>query len=423
VQNKLALNSTYTLTANLLVALSNWLLLVIIAKKFPDEFLGQFVICLSLISPIFLLLSLKLRTVIVVDFSNENTLEQYIGTRLITSTLALVLCISVGSYLFEDIPMWLFLLVSIYKFADSCSELSYSFSQRTGRFLYVACSQGSRSILSIATMLVLAITTGSSLITIIGWTLTAILFSFVDLIFANKFRQQENGAGINWCSLMAIFTNFQTCWKMTKKYYPMSIGLVMGALFVYIPTYVIENSINIEAAGRFAAVSYFLTAGGVLVNSLSQAVSPKFSGLIQQGSLEGYRKLTLGMCAIGLAIGFVAVLVALVWGQFFLTLFYNAQIGTLGDELVWILIAASIRYVYIFIGTSMNSIKAFNIQTKIYSVGTSIVLLGCLWLVPLFGMVGAAYAMVIATAVECIIFVFSFNRAYRTLVHKRHLNA
>jgi O-antigen/teichoic acid export membrane protein len=287
VQNKLALNSTYTLTANLLVALSNWLLLVIIAKKFPDEFLGQFVICLSLISPIFLLLSLKLRTVIVVDFSNENTLEQYIGTRLITSTLALVLCISVGSYLFEDIPMWLFLLVSIYKFADSCSELSYSFSQRTGRFLYVACSQGSRSILSIATMLVLAITTGSSLITIIGWTLTAILFSFVDLIFANKFRQQENGAGINWCSLMAIFTNFQTCWKMTKKYYPMSIGLVMGALFVYIPTYVIENSINIEAAGRFAAVSYFLTAGGVLVNSLSQAVSPKFSGLIQQGCCSG----------------------------------------------------------------------------------------------------------------------------------------
>ena len=112
------------------------------------------------------------------------------------------------------------------------------------------------------------------------------------------------------------------------------------------------------------------------------------------------------------------IVVAIVFGEFFLRLFYNAEIALLSAELIWVLIAAAIRYVYIFIGTAMNALKQFHVQTYIYSVGTLSVLISCLLLVPSQGTLGAAKAMVIATLVEGILFAYFFWKN----LHKRQLS-
>jgi O-antigen/teichoic acid export membrane protein len=114
------------------------------------------------------------------------------------------------------------------------------------------------------------------------------------------------------------------------------------------------------------------------------------------------------MCLVGATIGLAGVIVACLFGHFFLLLFYNENIAQLSSEMVWILAAAAIRYIYIFIGTAMNSLKQFNTQTIIYTIGTASVLVACLVLVPTQGTLGAAKAMVIATAAECILFIFFF---------------
>jgi O-antigen/teichoic acid export membrane protein len=418
MSSSLTKNAVLTLFANLSFALTNWLLLVIIAKEYDPVFLGQFVLALSVISPIFLLFSLKLRTLLVVDLDGEYTSEQYLGTRLFTNTIGLLLALLIGVLFYQNIPLILFLLIALYKWFDGWSELFYAYYHRSGCFKTATISQCLRSLFSIMVIIIMAQTSLSALWMIVGWVLISGLFSIIDALFFAKIRFRLDSTATRWLALFNPFYWYKSPLLIAKKYYTLGLALVVGAMFVYIPNFVIEKYSGIAAAGQFAAVSYFLIAGGILIHSVSQASSPRLASLAKAGDWQSFTSLTTKMCLIGAAIGLSGIVVAIVFGEFFLRLFYNAEIAKLSTELIWVLIAAAIRYVYIFIGTAMNALKQFQVQTYIYTVGTLSVLISCLLLVPSQGTLGAAKAMVIATLFEGILFAYFFWKN----LHKRQLS-
>lgn len=410
MSSNLAKNSILTLLANLSFSLTNWLLLVVIAKVYDAAFLGQFVLALSILSPVFLLSSLKLRTLIVVDVDTEYSLEQYLGTRLLLSSIGLILSILLGISFFNNVSFSLLLLIGVYKWCDSWCELFYAYYHRIGRFDTATFSQCGRSVLSMSVILIIALISDSAILMVSGWVATTVVFSIVDTVIFTNLRRRGESVSTNWISLLSVQYAVRTPLRILKQYYTLSISLVVGALFVYIPNFVIEKYSGIEAAGEFAAVSYFLIAGGLLIHSVSQASSPRLAVFAKQENWKGLITLTFKMCLIGAAIGVSGVIVALVAGKFFLELFYNPEIALLSEELTWVLVAAAIRYIYIFIGTAMNALKQFHTQTYIYAVGTLCVLVACLFWVPEYGSLGAAKAMVFATCMECILFGFFFWR-------------
>ena len=119
MKKSLAVHSSFSLIANLLFAACNWLLLVIIAKQFSNLFLGQFVMALSIVSPIFLLANLKLRTILVVVLTATHSTETYLSTRFTTNLIAFSLSLIVGGWGFSDVPIQLFILIGLYKCFDS----------------------------------------------------------------------------------------------------------------------------------------------------------------------------------------------------------------------------------------------------------------------------------------------------------------
>jgi O-antigen/teichoic acid export membrane protein len=404
----LAKNSLLTLVANLSFAFTNWLLIVVLAKMNDAQFLGQFVLTLSVVSPIFLFFSLKLRTLLVVDLENEYSLEQYLGTRLIASSIALLVVLILGASFFKNVPLSLFLIIGTFKCFDALSELFYAYYHRSGHFMVATLSQSARSLLCIAAIFLCVYLDTTPLGIIIGWVATSSLFCLVDTVIFTQFRKKKDGVQTAWLQMFNLRFCYYAHKQIFKKYYTLSISLMVGALFVYIPNFVLEKYVGIKAAGQFAAVSYFLVAGGLLINSVSQASAPKLSALVKANDWHNFASLTLKMCSVGATIGLAGIIVAYLFGHFFLLLFYNANIAQLSTELVWILTAAAIRYIYIFIGTAMNSLKQFNTQTNIYLVGTVSVLVISLILVPMQGTLGAAKAMVIATSIECVLFIFFF---------------
>jgi O-antigen/teichoic acid export membrane protein len=100
-------------------------------------------------------------------------------------------------------------------------------------------------------------------------------------------------------------------------------------------------------------------------------------------------------------------------GAFFLALFYTPQIAQYQDVLTVLMLAAAVRYIYIFLGTALASIQRFTIQTKIYAVGLSAMAVACYLLIPEHGLLGAAYAMLIATVVEFILFALTIKSQIR----------
>ena len=295
MSSSLTKNAVLTLFANLSFALTNWLLLVIIAKEYDAVFLGQFVLALSVISPIFLLFSLKLRTLLVVDLDGEYTSEQYLGTRLFTNTMGLLLALIIGVLFYQNIPLVLFLLIALYKWFDGWSELFYAYYHRSGHFKTATISQCLRSLLSIMVIIILAQTSLSALWMILGWVLISGLFSIIDAVFFTKMRFQLDSTATRWLTLLKPFYWYQSPLLIVKKYYTLGLALVIGAMFVYIPNFVIEKYSGIAAAGQFAAVSYFLIAGGILIHSVSQASSPHLASLAKAGDWQSFTSLTTKM--------------------------------------------------------------------------------------------------------------------------------
>ena len=58
----------------------------------------------------------------------------------------------------------------------------------------------------------------------------------------------------------------------------------------------------------------------------------------------------------------------------------------------------------------MNALKQFKLQTQIAFVGTSIIFASCFVLVPIYGTLGAAIAMFMATCIELLLYLFRFYR-------------
>jgi len=383
---------------------------MIIAKQFTAVFLGEFILALSVTTPIFLFFSFKMRTIIIVN--STYNVEQYLNARFIANSFALILCLFIGAIYFPDIPYIIFILLCIYKWCDSWSEMSYSYFHKYGLFSKVSLSQGCRSALSILTFTIASLNFTSPLITLASWVFVTFVFSYIDvknIVRHNILKNTPIKLFSTFTSKVLLIESF----NLYKKYLTLSASLLVGSLFIYIPNFVIEKYISIESAGQFAAISYFLIAGGLVVSSISQAALPYFSKTVSSYNSDSFFRLTIVLCLTGACIGVLGLTVAIFVGEHILSFFYNTNISNKSIELNWIMAAAGIKYIYIFVGTAMNSLNLFHIQTKIYMASTISLLFLCLFLVPLQGTLGAAKSMFWVTCIEFTLFVIAFIHNYK----------
>lgn len=403
-----------TTVANIAHAAAQWLLLIIIVKQFDDLILGQLVLTLSIISPVFLLFSFKLRTLVVTDYHNERHFEQYLHARFFAQSIAIILLVIISPWLLSNVYASIIISVIIFKIGDGSSELCYSYFHKQQKFKRAALSQTIRSFFTITMLLCASLFTQDIHITFFTWALTTIFFSLIDLYTVKSvIAEQEKRTFHLWATCKSIGSLVQSL-TIYKKYWPISVSILFSAMFVYIPNYTLEYFTGTESVGHFAAISYFLVAGGIIIHSLSQAVTPKLSHLYHQRKYSAFIRTTQILMLAGASIGLIGLGFAHFIGEWLLRLIYNDAIALLTDELQLIIIASMIRYSYNFLGSALNALKCFNQQALVYGTGSLMLLISCIILVPSLGTKGAAISMIIACAVEmlimCIIFYVQWKK-------------
>lgn len=404
----LAKNSAFTLVANLSLALSNWLLLVILTKYFPAKSLGEVVISLSVLSPFFLFSSFKLRTLLVVDLENEYPVVQYFNARFLANTVALLLSPILWFVFLSDVTGVIFCAVVAYRWFDAWCELCYSYMQRIQSFKQMSKSQTLRSVVSTVALVVSSWLFQSIQITLLSWVLTVAAFALKDLWLVSRLVKQNEEQVFPLTLMTGKLSYYIQSLSIYKQYITVSFALMFSSLFVFIPNYFLKAYSGLESAGQFAAVSYVLVAGSLLITSVSQVASPMFSRLLIDNQRRAYFRLAIRMCFFGLALGAVGLSVTVLFGEWILGFVYNPEFELLAPELNWIMAAAMVRYSYIFLGTSMNALKLFKFQTQIGFAGTAVILAVCFVLVPDYGTLGAAISMFAATCVELLLYLLRF---------------
>ena len=127
-------NFSWTFIGNAVYAASQWGMLVVLAKLGSPEMVGQFTLGLAVTAPIVMLTNLQLDIVQATDAKKQYAFSDYLGLRLIGTTIALVAIAMVTLWTGYSLQTSLvILLVGLAKAFESVSDIFHGLIQQHER--------------------------------------------------------------------------------------------------------------------------------------------------------------------------------------------------------------------------------------------------------------------------------------------------
>jgi O-antigen/teichoic acid export membrane protein len=393
-------NFSWTFIGNAVYAACQWGMLVVLAKLGSSEMVGQFTLGLAVTAPVIMLTNLQLRAIQATDAKKQYLFSDYLGLRLLSTTLALIAIATItliSGYQWET--SLVILLVGLAKAFESISDVYYGLIQQHERMDRMAMSlmiKGPLSLLLLGMGIYISHhLVGGVLGLILAWAAVLVGYDIRSSIFILNNGTSERGAlHPRW--------NLKTLSRLVWLALPMGLVMMLISLNDSIPRYIIARYLGEQQLGIFAAMAYLMVAGNMVVLALGQSASPRLAKYYATGDRKAFSTLLVKLAGIGAVLGGVAVLVALIGGRELLTLLYKPEFAQQADLFVWLMVAAGIGYVASFLGYGMTAARYFRIQIPLFASATGMSAVTCLCLIPTRGLQAAAIALVLSAIVQIV---------------------
>ncbi|MDJ0737198.1 MAG: oligosaccharide flippase family protein [Nostocaceae cyanobacterium] len=397
-------NFSWTFLGNGVYAACQWGMLMVLAKLGTPEMLGQFTLGLAITAPIIMFTDLELRVVQATDAKKEYLFNDYLGLRLIGVGLALsiVAVITLTSGYGRETSL-VILLLGMAKVFESMSDVFHGLLQQHERMDRIAISLMIKGPLSL-----LMLGTGVYISGSIIWGTLGLLLAWIGVFISYDIRN----SALIFNQIPKPRWHFPTLKKLVLLALPLGFVMMLISLNTNIPRYFIEQYLGERELGIFAAIAYLMVAGNMVVLALGESASPRLAKYYSEGNSIGFRKLLLKLVGMAVLLGSAIVVVALVTGREILTLLYRPEYGEYQNLFVWLMVAAGIGYVSSFLGYGITAARYFRVQIPLFTIVTSISGVACFWLLPKFGLLGAAIALIIAAILQGI---FSLGVVFHAL--------
>ncbi|MDP7844330.1 polysaccharide biosynthesis C-terminal domain-containing protein, partial [Acinetobacter baumannii] len=196
---------------------------------------------------------------------------------------------------------------------------------------------------------------------------------------------------------------------------PLGISVMLVALQSNIPRFFLEKFFNLESVGVFSVFYYFIIVGGIVINSICQFISPKFSILFKENKMHELKKITMQAWGMATFLGISGLIVSITLGEFFVNILYGSHYLVWIDILNIIMFAGLFTYLSVVNGYLMTSLGLIKIQLPLFLFLTIFTLVLCWTLIPAYGLLGAAWATVASSAAQ---FTLSTLILYMNMVRK-----
>lgn len=401
-------NFSWTLIGNVTYAGCQWAMLVVLAKLGRPELIGQFALGLAITAPIIVFTNLQLRAIQATDAAGEYRFGDYLGLRLLMTAAAILVIIGIGLVgKYRSDTAAVIVIIGLAKAIEALSDLLYGLLQQHERFDRIARSMMVKGALSLVVLAIVIYVTGSMIWGALGlaisWLVVLLGYDLpcaVGILGAGAFRLRYS---IDRSRLRAGVIPDWEATRLTKLAIlalPMGITTMLLSLNVNIPRYVIQHFLGERELGIFAALAYATTAGPTIVSALGQSASPRLSKHFARRELAAFRSLVGKLLMVGMILGVGGIAIALIAGRDVLRLIYTSEYARHAGLFNLLMIAVAIGYLAGFIGYAVTSARYFRPQAplSVFVVGTTA--LASAWLVPRYGLTGAAWALLIAALAQ-----------------------
>lgn len=399
-QMSLRKNFAWTLMGNFFYGGAQWGMLIVIAKLGSPEMVGRFALAFAVTAPVIMFANLNLRGVLATDATLRFRFGDYLALRL--AALALALLVIAGITMVSGYAAALaltVLAVALAKTSESLSDVYYGLLQQHERMDRISISISLKGALSLAALGLGVAVTGDilwgSVWLAVVWGLLLLCY---DIPTAASCVAKANGGAM--AQVLRPHWEWQRLRELAWLALPLGVATLLNSLLTNIPRYFIKGMLGERELGIFAAMAYVIIIGARVVTALGESASPRLARLHAQRDFRGYRALVVKMVGIGAACGGGGLAVTLLAGRPLLTLLYRPEYADNLSAFVWIMVAAGIGYVALFLQYGMTAARSFRAQPIILAVSVATLTCACFLLIPRMGVTGAAISLAVTSLVQ-----------------------
>jgi len=397
-------NFVWSLIGNVLYAFCQWGVLIVLAKVCSTETVGLYVLGITVTSPIFLFAGLQLRRLLATDANGEFQFGHYLGLQLAACAIAMLACWGAGWFSgYHDTSLAVILLVGLSKAIETLSNTFYGLFQQRERLDRISKSMVLQSVLSAVGLCGGVILTGD-ITWACAWSAIArlasvVLYDVPSVLWLAGHETEKDRRPLSIGHRLSACTPLwdrNPLWRLAMLGVPLGLTGMLVSLNTNFPRYFVEQFGGKAELGIFGALCAPLYAMHTLTKSLESSASAQLARLHASGDVRGFRRLLGRLMAIHTAVALAGVGAAWLFGRPLLTLLFNANYAEHVDVFVAIMWATLVATSAGVMMTGLIAARFIQIQLPLIAVTSLAALIACWWLVPRFGMHGAAWSLAIS---------------------------
>lgn len=407
-------NFASLLIGNLVYSLSQWGMLVIIARLGNPTLVGQYSFGLAVTAPVILFLNFQLRNYQATDTSSQYEFHHYFKLRLITMFIAYLVIMFIALLDYHNLDLLLVILfLGLAKVIESISDIYFGLFQKHEQMKYISRSMIIKGIMSLIVLSITLVLTDSIVLGSLSIAITwLIILIFYDLKNGKKLSVSVMKPIRSGRTFSLSTLDFKIIRNIAWVTIPLGFAATLDSLNSNIPRYVLQKIGGEETLGYYAAISYFMVAGGTIVNAMLQALSPKLS-IYYREDVNKFKKMLLRIMVLSGIIGIMGILVAIIGGKQILNIMYGSNYASYNNVLIYIMVASAIWYIASCLSIALTASRFIKVQVPIYLLSCICVLLTSLYLIPHYGLSGAALSVCAGMSVRAILSLMSVGVSIR----------
>lgn len=396
-------NFAWAFFGNVVSAFCMWLLLILLAKTASVEMVGDFGVAQAVGLPISMLLGLRLQVVQITDAKDEFDFSHYYALCLITSIATAVVIAIVGFSAYEFNTALIITALGLGYSIITFREIFLAVLQKYERMDLLAGSRVFQGLFSLLLFGCFFWFTKNLAFAVFGLVIArVIVLLFYDFPVSRKLLR-KNG----YTATIRPQWHWNIIWRLFKT--AASLGLVawFGVLFTSVPRLIMDKFSGREEVGYFVAMSSLLVVGNMMLCALGQSVMPRLAKYYVE-TRRAYKLLLAKLTAVAFMIGVSGIVISILFGKKILTLLFTPDYAQHSQVFLVIMIAGAILLLFSCMNIGLTVARKFAVQVPIYAICAVACGLAAFVLIPRYGMIGAAWSILICYLVGtigCLIFI------------------
>ncbi len=418
-------NVAWTFAGNVVNAMCQWGILVVLAKLGTAEIVGQYAMGLAVAGPILMFASLQLRRFQATDSRHEFRFGDYLGLILFSSLAGWLTVTSVAwwdSNSVED--LWVISAVGLCKAFEMIADTFYGLLQQHERLDRITKSRILHGVSSMVALCLGVWLTGSVLWGTVGYAamrlLVIVTYDVPGALWILQSAGQTSGTSFRR-RLTAALSEIRPRWELSRLRPLAMLGLPMGVISLLmslqtnIPRYFVEEHLGKAELGMFCAIAALMTVGVTVVRAIDQSCIPRLAKLHASGQGREFCWLFLKMVTIYLLLGLVGVWSVRWGGRTLLMWLFQPEYAIHTDVFETVMQLAVTAYVTGALSSALVAARYITGQLPLLCVSLVTAFASSYWLVPEYGLWGASMSLVLSKLPFIVIGTVLLFRAIRMI--------